>query len=113
MALVSIFLGYLYAWLDECVWNIACSLGRYNIVTHAGTSFLQMFYWTTIYNPRQMTSHFGFDQSMVNLTGLATSRALIAEARFVIEEDQILAEMDVSSGVVGLAGVTLTGSALF
>lgn len=56
---------------------------------------------TMIYNPQQLTRHFGYDHGMVILTGeLASSSALIAEARFVSErKDQILAGMDVSSGV--------------
>lgn len=39
------YLGSLYARLDECVANAARSLGRYDVVTYANSSFLQMFLW--------------------------------------------------------------------
>lgn len=40
----SVYLGLLYARLDTCV-NIVLSVGRYVVVTHANTSFLQIFHW--------------------------------------------------------------------
>lgn len=33
---------------DECVGNIAQSLGYYDVVMHANTSFLQMYLWEGI-----------------------------------------------------------------
>lgn len=35
----------IYARLDECVNNILRSIGRYDIVTHTDTCFLQIFLW--------------------------------------------------------------------
>lgn len=43
LALVLIYLWLLYSRLDDCVSNIVRVFGRYNKVTHADTSFLQMF----------------------------------------------------------------------
>lgn len=42
---MPVYLGSLYERLDECVNNIVCSVGRYDVVTHADTIFLQMFLW--------------------------------------------------------------------
>lgn len=40
-----VYLGSLYACLDECVAKVARSLGRYDVVTYMRSSFLQMFLW--------------------------------------------------------------------
>lgn len=40
-----IYLGSLYARLDECVNNKVHYVGRFDVVTHADTSFPQMFLW--------------------------------------------------------------------
>lgn len=39
----TLYLGSLCARLDECANNILRSEGRYDVVTHAGTCFLQIF----------------------------------------------------------------------
>lgn len=44
-ALAPIYLGSLYACLDECITNIAQLLGRSDVVMHVDSSFLQMFLW--------------------------------------------------------------------
>lgn len=41
--LALLYLGFLYAQLDDCVNNVVCSVGRYNVVTHVDLCFLQMF----------------------------------------------------------------------
>lgn len=45
LALMAIYLGSLFTRFDECVANTVYSMGRYDMVTHASTSFLQMFLW--------------------------------------------------------------------
>lgn len=45
LALTRIYQGWLYARLDECITNIVQSIGRYDVLIHAYTSFLQMFLW--------------------------------------------------------------------
>lgn len=43
MALELIYLGSLYAQLDECVANVTRSLGLYDVVSNLYSVFLQMF----------------------------------------------------------------------
>lgn len=43
--LVPLYLGPLYARMDECAGNITREVGRYDVVTHAHSSFLQVFIW--------------------------------------------------------------------
>lgn len=45
LALAPIYLGSLFAKLDQCVANNVSSLCRCDVVTHAGTSFQQIFLW--------------------------------------------------------------------
>lgn len=45
IALVPIYMGFLYAGLDECVTNVMWSLGRYDVVSHIYYGFLYMFLW--------------------------------------------------------------------
>lgn len=42
---ISTHLGSLYAWLGDDVANVVRSVGRYDIVTHVDSCFLQMFVW--------------------------------------------------------------------
>lgn len=44
LALAPIYLGFLFYRLNKCVKNIT-SLGRFYVVTHNNTSFLQLFRW--------------------------------------------------------------------
>lgn len=48
MARAPIYMGSLYARLDECVANITHSLGHYNIMSHVVSVFLQIFLWERI-----------------------------------------------------------------
>lgn len=45
LALAPLYPRLLYARLDECVTSITRSFGRYDVVTHANTGFLQIFLW--------------------------------------------------------------------
>lgn len=45
LALAPTYLGSLYTRLDECLANIAWSLGCFYVVTHDDSIFLQMFMW--------------------------------------------------------------------
>lgn len=45
MAHASLYLGSLYDRLNQCVYNIFPSVGRYDVITYANTAFLQMFLW--------------------------------------------------------------------
>lgn len=49
LALAPLYLGSLYNRLDECVHNIFCSLGPYNVVSYADTAFLEMFLWKEVW----------------------------------------------------------------
>lgn len=42
-ALASLYLGSLYAQLDECIGNIVQVVERYDVVMHANAYFLKMF----------------------------------------------------------------------
>lgn len=43
LALAPLYLGSLYSRLDECSQSVLKSINRYDVVTYAGVSFLQMF----------------------------------------------------------------------
>lgn len=45
MVLAPIYLGSLYARLDECIANVAWISGFYSVVYHVDSDFLQMFLW--------------------------------------------------------------------
>lgn len=45
LALVPFYLGSLFFRSDECVKNIVRSVGRYHVVSHADTAFIQVFLW--------------------------------------------------------------------
>lgn len=45
MALAAIYLGSLYTRLDECVTNVARSLGHFDMVSHMDSILLHMFLW--------------------------------------------------------------------
>lgn len=45
LAFVPLYLGSLFFELDEVVQNLVLSIGCYHVVTHADTSFLNMFIW--------------------------------------------------------------------
>lgn len=43
--LAIVYLRSLYAHLEECVADMSRSLGRYDVVSHIDSVFLQMFLW--------------------------------------------------------------------
>lgn len=45
LVLAPLYLGSLYAWLDECSKGVFKSMGRYDVVTYVDASFLQLFLW--------------------------------------------------------------------
>lgn len=47
LALAHLYLGSLYARLDQCSCYIFKSVGQYDVVSYVDASFLQMFLWET------------------------------------------------------------------
>lgn len=45
LVLALLYLGSLYAQLDECLKGVLRSVGRYDVVTYVEASFLQLFLW--------------------------------------------------------------------
>lgn len=45
VALGPWFLGSLFKRLDECGRHIACSVGRYDVISYVEVNFLQLFLW--------------------------------------------------------------------
>lgn len=45
LELAPLYLGSLYARLDECSRSVFRSVDRYNVVSYVNASFLQMFMW--------------------------------------------------------------------
>lgn len=43
LPLASIYLGFLFHWLDEYVGNIGRFIGRFYVMAHANTAILQLF----------------------------------------------------------------------
>lgn len=45
LSLGPLYLGLLYARVDECVRNITSSMGGYDVFTHVDSAFIQIFLW--------------------------------------------------------------------